>query len=151
MSTLALLLALATAPIAPELLPPTALSDALPVADPLSAYAAQGDYILACAAYLESGDVTFLAVDIGEGEIGTLECEDYPEAMPIVAARAREKAFRAWYAKASKRLGLSANPDDPRHGYDYRKFFDAMRAGKFPEPKRRGDYFPGIFEVRPAK
>lgn len=113
---------------------------------PLSAYASQGDQILACVAYLETGDESRIEVDIGEGEIGTLECEDYPDAMPIVARRAKERAFREWYAAASKRLGLNTNPDDPRHCYDYRAFFDAFRAGKVAEPVSRGDRFPGAFE-----
>lgn len=126
----------ATATDAPEVMPPRVLS----------VYQPQSDYVLACASYLETGDETRIAVDIGEGEIGKLECEDYPEAMPIVARRARERAFRAWYAAAAKRLRLNADPDAKAHCYDYRGFFDAFRAGQFPEVKR-GGRFPATFQT----
>ena len=38
-----------------------------------------------------------------------------------------EKSFQSWYAKAVKMNKglLSANPDDPKHYYDYRSAFSA--------------------------
>lgn len=33
--------------------------------------------------------------------------------------------FKEWYAKRAKKLGLSANPDDPKHYYDYRAAYEA--------------------------
>jgi hypothetical protein len=131
MLTLALTLALQTTSAAPPRV--------------LTVYEQEGTYAIACAAYLETGDESRIAIDIGDGETSTLDCQDYPESMEIVAANAKERTFRAWYATASKRLGLSADPDDRRHCYDYRAFFSAMRDGKAHEP-RRGKRFPREFE-----
>lgn len=36
-----------------------------------------------------------------------------------------ERQFRAWYAQQAARTGLSPDPDDPRHRYDYRAAFRA--------------------------
>jgi hypothetical protein len=41
----------------------------------------------------------------------------------------REASFQAWYGDRAAKLGLDANPDDPRHFYDYRA---AYRAGDEP-------------------
>ena len=35
--------------------------------------------------------------------------------------------FDAWYEMYSDMTGLNPNPDDPRHKYDYRAWFKAMR------------------------
>jgi hypothetical protein len=36
-----------------------------------------------------------------------------------------EAAFRDWYSRWSKITGISPNPDDPEHYYDYRAAFNA--------------------------
>ncbi len=51
-----------------------------------------------------------------------------------------EQTFQTWYADRAQRLGLSANPDDPQHFYDYRA---AFRAGA--EPDHAG-HWPSTFK-----
>lgn len=40
----------------------------------------------------------------------------------------RETAFQAWYRDYSGQTGLNPNPDDIRHAYDYRGWWEAMQA-----------------------
>jgi hypothetical protein len=71
-------------------------------------------------------------------------CSEYPEALPLIVTRARERSFQAWYATVAKRLGMISDPDDERQCYDYRSLFDGMRVGKFRDPQRRQD-LPRVF------
>lgn len=105
------------------------------------------DYIRDCAEFLETGDPAILGIvdESGSASLAAaMICGEYPEALPIVAARARERAFQSWYAAISKRLGMTGDPDDERHCYDYRGFFDGLRAGKLREPRRPGQ-FPNVY------
>ena len=43
-----------------------------------------------------------------------------------------ENEFTTWYGKHAKTLGLNADPDDPKHFYDYRA---AFKAGVEPDDK----------------
>lgn len=52
-----------------------------------------------------------------------------------------ESKFQQWYAGHAKRLGLSANPDDARHFYDYRA---AFRAGANPDAE---GHWPSRFKL----
>jgi hypothetical protein len=38
---------------------------------------------------------------------------------------AKESSFQQWYADRAKKTGVSPNPDDPEHYYDYRAAFEA--------------------------
>ena len=62
---------------------------------------------------------------------GTFNALDelYPAIRETIAPN-RETGFRDWYAAQAKRWNLSADPDDPRHQYDYRA---AYRAGATPD------------------
>lgn len=106
---------------------------------PMSVYESDGVQIAACAEYFRTGDETAIAVDVGAGVVGTLECEDYRDAVKD------EPAFRSWYAKTAKRWHLSADPDDARHGYDYRAYWQALRRGKAARITREG-LFPEEFK-----
>lgn len=59
-----------------------------PASAPMSVYETHETQVNACVRFLETGDKTAIAVDVGAGEIGHLECADYPEALEIIAARA---------------------------------------------------------------
>jgi hypothetical protein len=52
-----------------------------------------------------------------------------------------EARFRKWYAERASRLGLSLNPDDPQHFYDYRAAFsagaDPDKSGHWPSEFKR--------------
>lgn len=43
----------------------------------------------------------------------------------VLSKPGQEEMFQAWYAGAAKRLGLSEDPDDPKHFYDYRGAWEA--------------------------
>jgi hypothetical protein len=51
-----------------------------------------------------------------------------------------ETAFQEWYKTWARILGLSPDPDDPRHYYDWRA---AFRAGA--EPDKAG-HWPSMFK-----
>lgn len=56
-----------------------------------------------------------------------------------------EAAFRRWYAEWAKRAGIDPNPDDPRHGYDYRA---AYKAGATPKRTEDGSlHWPSEFKT----
>src|SRR5919106_1404778 len=62
--------------------------------------------------------------------------EAYPLATPDLgpssqeAATPDDAAFQEWYRGHAERLGLSTDPDDPQHAYDYRA---AFRSGAQPD------------------
>lgn len=79
----------------------------------------------------------------------------YEEALPALASGwlipkyggitplgSQEKAFLDWYKRISQEAGLSPNPDDPQHQYDYRGYWLANQAGL----ASRG-YDPGSGEI----
>lgn len=53
-----------------------------------------------------------------------------------------EKAFQQWYGKAAADTGISPNPDDPEHYYDYR---GAYASGVEP-PTEQGGHWPSQFK-----
>lgn len=57
-----------------------------------------------------------------------------------MAKRRDDSDFRAFYAAAAKRAGLSADPDDREHFYDYRA---AFKAGAGPDST---GHFPSRFK-----
>lgn len=58
----------------------------------------------------------------------------------------KEDDFQAWYRKWADYIGLSPNPDDPEHHYDYRA---AYRAGAQPEQQKDGSYhWPSEFKAK---
>jgi hypothetical protein len=106
-----------------------ALLFSLPAAAPLlTVYETEGRQIAACAEYAYTHDERAIAVDLGldgsgQQVIGTLECDDY--AHDVV----QEPAFRKWYAQQARIHGLSPDPDDRRHFYDYRGLYRDMLDG----------------------
>ena len=55
-----------------------------------------------------------------------------------------ESAFQNWYSGIAGSTGLSPQPDDPEHHYDWRA---AFRAGATPEPADDGSYhWPSQFK-----
>lgn len=55
-----------------------------------------------------------------------------------------EKRFQQWYANHSASTGLSANPDEPEHKYDWRA---AFASGAKPEAADDGNYhWPSSFK-----
>lgn len=102
---------------------------------PLTTHETQETYRRACKEYKRTQDPRVIAVDIGGRQLGTLSCEDYDP-----------PGFDAWYKRTAKRLGLSLDPDDPAHCYDYRAFYLQLRAGVWKAPKR-GERFPSNFEL----
>ncbi len=67
-----------------------------------------------------------------------------PQSRSTWDAVKNEPAFLRWYAKTAKRLHLSADPDDARHGYDYRSYWLALRRGTAAKITRDG-IFPDEF------
>jgi hypothetical protein len=58
----------------------------------------------------------------------------------------KEDDFQQWYSKWAGQLGLSANPDDPAHHYDYRA---AYQAGATPQPDKSGEWhWPSEFKAK---
>jgi hypothetical protein len=57
-----------------------------------------------------------------------------------VKKAAKEMFFKSAYKKYAKKMGLSSNPDDPRHYYDYRKLY-----------KEKGGFFPDKAGHLPSK
>lgn len=55
-------------------------------------------------------------------------------------------SFRSWFDATSKKLGLSSDPDDPEAYYDYRGFYDAMKAGRYRSPTEPGQHWPSAFK-----
>ena len=51
---------------------------------------------------------------------------------PVIRDGVDEDEFRKWYAERAKKWGLSPDPDDPKHFYDYRAAFEN---GAEPDPK----------------
>jgi len=72
-----------------------------------------------------------------------------------------EDEFKNWYAGTSQRMGLSHDPDDPEHHYDYRAAFvsgampgeDNHWPSEFKGPKHPNRYVDGIDTItgQPAK
>lgn len=60
---------------------------------------------------------------------------------------ADEAPFQAWYQQLSKKLGISPNPDDPEHYYDYRAFYRDMKAGKVTSPDAPGGHFTSAYKT----
>ncbi len=62
---------------------------------------------------------------------------------------ADDPEFMDWYAPLSKKLGIDQNPDDPEHYYDYRHFYDDMKAGKpgVISPDKPGGHFPSTYKT----
>jgi hypothetical protein len=58
-----------------------------------------------------------------------------------------EMNFRAWYVPLAMKLGIAPNPDDVEHHYDYRRFFQDMKAGKVISPDRPGGHFPSTYKL----
>jgi hypothetical protein len=58
------------------------------------------------------------------------------------AAPFDEAGFKKWYGGHAKALGLSPNPDDPEHHYDYRA---AFKAGAGPDPA--SGHWPSQFKA----
>lgn len=57
-----------------------------------------------------------------------------------------EDEFQTWYRKIAQETGISLNPDDPEHHYDYRA---AHRAGARPERQDDGSYhWPSEFKAK---
>jgi hypothetical protein len=54
-----------------------------------------------------------------------------------------EFGFRNWYLPMAQRLGISPNPDDPEHHYDYR----ALYRDSGQQPDKAGDHFPSIYKT----
>jgi len=52
-----------------------------------------------------------------------------------------EKMFQLWYGGTARKLGLSPNPDDPQHLYDYRQAFLAGAGPGGPD-----SHFPSDFK-----
>jgi hypothetical protein len=57
-----------------------------------------------------------------------------------------EAAFQKWFAPTAKQLDLSPNADDPEAYYDYRKFYTAMKQGKYRSPTEPGQHWPSAFK-----
>jgi hypothetical protein len=113
---------------------------------PMSVYETQGKQIAACMEYGRTGDEraiqVYLGVDgSGSEVVGTLACDDYSEDV------LNEPAFQAWYATTAKMLRLNADPDDVRHCYNYRAFFQAMQKGEVKGPTGPGFRFPSRWEL----
>lgn len=64
-----------------------------------------------------------------------------PESSPSRAGF-DEEGFRRWYAERAGRLGLNPDPDDPRHGYDYRSAYSAGA-----EPDAATGHWPSEFKA----
>ena len=79
----------------------------------------------------------------GRSVAATIHGGEYVVPAGPVAERLREgdeEAFQAWYAKYARQLGLSLNPDDPEHFYDWRA---AYRAGATPDAS---GHWPSVFK-----
>lgn len=61
--------------------------------------------------------------------------------LPKGWSKADEYLFKRWYGDISGEMGLSANPDDPLHYYDWRA---AWKAGASPG---KGRHWPSEFKL----
>jgi len=55
-------------------------------------------------------------------------------------AAQEEQEFQSFYADIAKRNKLDPNPDDPRHFYDYRAYFRAVKVGQAPLPQFKPEH-----------
>jgi len=51
-----------------------------------------------------------------------------------------EQEFQSFYSDIAKRNKLDPNPDDPRHFYDYRAYFEAVKTGQAPLPQFKPEH-----------
>ena len=51
-----------------------------------------------------------------------------------------EAAFQAWYRQYAAQAGVSPNPDDPKHQYDYRGLYRAILSGEAEAPGPQNDW-----------
>ncbi len=58
-----------------------------------------------------------------------------------VLTKKQEEQFLLWYMQIAEELNLNTNPDDVRHFYDYRGFFNAMQEGTA-EIDKTTNHFP---------
>jgi hypothetical protein len=79
-------------------------------------------------------------------------------AKDFLKANSDEQAFQNWYKTQATKLGLSPDPDDPQHFYDYRA---AFRAGAKPDetghwpstfklPEHPNRYVGGVDTIQPV-
>jgi hypothetical protein len=74
--------------------------------------------------------------------------ESTGRAMAMVGGQDQDPAgFRDWYGAVSNKLGISPDPDDPEHHYDYRAFYDAMKRGEAISPDQPGGHFPSTYKT----
>lgn len=57
-----------------------------------------------------------------------------PQNVAPVVSSASPGSFDQWYANIARTNKLDPNPDDPRHHYDYRAYYEAIRKGEAQEP-----------------
>lgn len=65
-------------------------------------------------------------------------------------SKIEESRFIDWYKKIATELGLSLDPDDPRHYYDYRgywKKYGESKAGMVIDPEDNKWHFPDEFKL----
>ena len=60
-----------------------------------------------------------------EAESAVEPVQEGEPAMQVFPNPEKEQDFQKWYKARAKKAGISEDPDDPMHAYDYRRAFDA--------------------------